>query len=161
RKGHRQVPAVLGVLAAGATYLPIGEDQPAARRDTILQRGGARVVIADREIDDLPAGVVPVMIDTAMQHPEPGSEPVAVSPRGIAYVLFTSGSTGEPTGVEIPHRAAANTIDGLVPLFDLTAKDRTLGISVLEFDLSVADIFIALFVGGAVIAVDSDEAKDA
>lgn len=137
RKGHRQVPAVLGVLAAGATYLPIGEDQPVARRNTILQRSGTKAVIIDREIDELPDAVTPVDIDVAMQYPDPLSEPDAVSPRDIAYVLFTSGSTGEPKGVEIPHKSAANTVDGVISVFGLTSKDRALAVSVLEFDPSV------------------------
>lgn len=161
RKGHQQIPAVLGVLAAGATYLPIGEDQPSARRDTILDRGRARVVLLDRQIDDLPVEVVPVMVDEAIRHRHPLAATVEVSPSDIAYVLFTSGSTGEPKGVELPHSAAGNTIDGVISEFGLTEEDRTLGISVLEFDLSVADIFIPLALGGAIITVNSTEAKDA
>lgn len=161
RKGHLQVPAVLGVLAAGAAYLPIGEDQPPVRRNAILDKGLARVTIVEREINDLPQDVTAVLIDTALNHASGLREPVDVSPEAIAYVLFTSGSTGEPKGVEIPHQAAANTIDGVVSVFDLTERDRTLGVSVLEFDPSVIDIFGVLSLGGAFVAVDADEAKDA
>lgn len=161
RKGHKQVPAVLGILAAGATYMPIGEDQPAARRNLMLSRGRARVVLVEDDAADLPDGVTPVRIDAALTTADPLAAPADVSPETIAYVLFTSGSTGEPKGVEIPHRAAANTIDGVISVFDLTESDRTLGVSVLEFDPSVVDIFAALSLGGAFIAVDSEQSKDA
>ncbi|GAA4387711.1 non-ribosomal peptide synthetase [Tsukamurella soli] len=161
RKGHLQVPAALGVLAAGAAYLPIGEDQPPARRTVMLERGRAAAIIVDRDVTDLPQGLVAVSLDDALAHPATLDEPVLVDPSDIAYVLFTSGSTGEPKGVELPHKSAANTLYGVISVFGLTGADRTLGLSVLEFDLSVIDIFAALSLGGAFIAVEGDAAKDA
>ncbi|MEU6561205.1 amino acid adenylation domain-containing protein [Nocardia nova] len=158
-KGHRQIPAVLGVLAAGATYVPIGTGQPAARRDRILARAGARVALVDTATE-LPAEVTSVDLDAALTGPKLDSAH-SPSPDSTAYVLFTSGSTGEPKGVEVSHRAAANTIDALAAHFELGADERMLGLSSLEFDLSVYDIFAPLALGGALVCVDAEIERDA
>ncbi|MEV5649160.1 amino acid adenylation domain-containing protein [Nocardia sp. NPDC052254] len=158
-KGHRQIPAVLGVLAAGATYVPIGTGQPAVRRDRILTRAGARVALVDTATE-LPAEVTAVDIEAALTGPKLDG-PHSPSPDSTAYVLFTSGSTGEPKGVEVGHRAAANTIDALAAHFGLGADERMLGLSSLEFDLSVYDIFAPLALGGALVCVDGEIERDA
>ncbi|MGW5385166.1 amino acid adenylation domain-containing protein [Nocardia sp. NPDC003963] len=158
-KGHRQIPAVLGVLAAGATYLPIGIGQPAARRERILRRGGARIALVDG-VTGLPDEVTALPLEQALS-----GAPLAQRPRvdagAVAYVLFTSGSTGEPKGVEVGHRAAANTLDAIGAHFGLGSGDRTIALSSLEFDLSVFDIFAPLALGGAVICVDEGAERDA
>ncbi|GAA4665073.1 non-ribosomal peptide synthetase [Gordonia humi] len=147
-KGHTQVIAVLGALAAGAVYLPVGVDQPAARREKILERGDVKAVL---DQDGFAAATSAQPLDALP----------ARTPSDLAYVLFTSGSTGEPKGVEVSHAAAANTIDAIVDEFSLTADDRTIGLSALEFDLSVFDVFAPLALGGAIVCVDGDAARDA
>jgi mycobactin phenyloxazoline synthetase len=87
--------------------------------------------------------------------------PIEVDAEQPAYLLFTSGSTGEPKGVEVPHRAAVATIDDLVRRFRLGPADRTLAVSALDFDLSVFDIFAMLAVGGAVVVLAEGEQRDA
>ncbi|NEW30001.1 non-ribosomal peptide synthetase [Nocardia cyriacigeorgica] len=158
-KGHRQIPAVLGVLAAGATYLPIGTGQPKARRERILERGGVRVALID-DVIELPAEVTGVDLSTALTA-DPLPAPHSSAPDSVAYVLFTSGSTGEPKGVEVGHRAATNTIDAIAAHFDLGSDDATIGLSSLEFDLSVFDIFSPLSLGGALVCVDTETERDA
>ncbi|WP_228566772.1 non-ribosomal peptide synthetase [Nocardia sp. SYP-A9097] len=158
-KGHRQIPAVLGVLAAGATYLPISTEQPQARRDRILERGGARVVLIDAPAE-LPAQVTSLLIADAFAGERLDAPHIAPTD-SVAYVLFTSGSTGEPKGVEVSHRAAANTIDAIITHFDLGSDDHTIGLSALEFDLSVFDIFAPLSLGGAVVVVEASIERDA
>ncbi|MDG3009875.1 amino acid adenylation domain-containing protein [Rhodococcus sp. D2-41] len=159
-KGADQIVAVLGVLAAGGAYVPIGSDQPEARRERILTTASARIMLTDNLSGVLPVGVRALTVGPAGRHPAPLSLPVAGDPEQIAYVLFTSGTTGVPKGVEVPHRAAMGTIDDLVDRFGIGHGDRTLAISALEFDLSVFDIFAPLAVGGAVVLVDEDERRD-
>jgi mycobactin phenyloxazoline synthetase len=155
-KGRNQVLAVLGVLAAGATYVPIGFDQPAARRAKILETADA---VAALTIEDADIGMaIPcVSIDAARAYPEPLRAPVLPGTGEIAYVIFTSGSTGQPKGVDVPHRAAMNTIDAVNEWFAAGSADRVLALSELEFDASVYDIFGMLSVGGSLVAVDAEE----
>lgn len=154
-KGADQVVAVLGVLAAGGVYVPVGIDQPATRAARIAQVAGFQVQItADRDADGALA------LEDAFAHP-PLAAPVTQDEEQLAYVLFTSGSTGEPKGVEVPHRAAMNTIEDLRRRFGLGPGDRTLAVSALDFDLSVFDVFAPLSAGGAVVVVAEEERRDA
>ncbi|MGI8329561.1 amino acid adenylation domain-containing protein [Actinomadura scrupuli] len=143
-KGPDQAVAVLGVLAAGAAYVPIGAGQPRARRERIRKTAGVVASLA-----------------SPVTHPEPLAGPVRVGPEQLAYLLFTSGSTGEPKGVEVSHRAAMNTIDDLVERFGIGASDVALAVSALDFDLSVFDLFALWSAGGAVVMPDEDERRDA
>ncbi|MFD5655054.1 amino acid adenylation domain-containing protein [Streptomyces sp. NPDC127039] len=146
-KGPEQAVAVLGVLAAGAAYLPVAADQPPARRARILESAGARLLLDD--------------LDTALGATRPLPEPAPGSPDDLAYVLYTSGSTGEPKGVEVTHAAAMCTVADLRERLDLGPADRTLALSALEFDLSVFDLFAPLGTGGAVVCVQEPQRRDA
>ncbi|MYW01251.1 non-ribosomal peptide synthetase, partial [Streptomyces sp. SID3343] len=161
-KGIAQVVAVLGVLATGAAYVPIGVDQPSRRRTTMRNTAGVRVTVTDRAHTHLvttgPDTVVVDLETTAEDAPAPV---VDGSPDDVAYVIFTSGSTGVPKGVEVAHRAAANTIDVVGDLFDVGAHDRTLAMSALDFDLSVYDMFAFLSVGGSLVTVAEAHRRDA
>jgi len=147
-RGADQLVAVLGVLMAGACYVPVSPAQPESRRRKILDTAGVRVTVTAEFL-------------AASQKHAPLSEPVAVSADSPAYVIFTSGSTGEPKGVEIAHRAAVNTIDDITRRYRVGPSDRVLAVSALDFDLSVYDIFGLLGVGGAVVTVGEEQRRDA
>jgi len=157
-KGRDQILAVLGVLAVGAVYVPIGFDQPAQRRATILETGRITMALTTDE-SDMPGEHL--SIDSARRYPEPLAAPVLPDASQIAYVLFTSGSTGTPKGVDVSHAAAMNTIDALNDEFEVVSSDRALGLSALEFDLSVYDIFGMFSAGAAVVAVDAAQRAEA
>ncbi|MFI8323778.1 amino acid adenylation domain-containing protein [Streptomyces sp. NPDC085529] len=160
-KGPRQIAAVLGVLAAGAAYVPIGVDQPAERRARILKLSGAEVVLdGSGALGGTEAGVEVLPIETALRTP-PLDAPVPAEPGDPAYVIFTSGSTGLPKGVEVSHRAAVNTVEDLNERFGIGADDRVLAVSALDFDLSVWDVFGFLAAGGAAVLVPESGRRDA
>jgi yersiniabactin nonribosomal peptide synthetase len=143
-KGPDQIAAVLGVLAAGGAYVPVGVDQPDTRRDEIYSSAGVT-----RILTALPPG------GPALHGP------VAAAPDDLAYVIYTSGSTGTPKGVEITHRSARNTIDEINSRYGLGPRDRVLAVSALDFDLSVYDIFGLLSVGGAVVLIEEQARREA
>jgi mycobactin phenyloxazoline synthetase len=159
-KGPDQILAVLGVLAAGGTYVPIGFDQPDARRAKILEAADVVAALTSNAAD-FSAGIPCLSIAEARCYPEPLRTPEFPDTGAIAYVLFTSGSTGQPKGVDVPHSAAMNTIDALNEWFEIGSTDRALALSALEFDLSVFDIFAMFSAGGTVVTIDSEQRSSA
>ncbi|MDF0732207.1 amino acid adenylation domain-containing protein [Pseudomonas entomophila] len=154
-----QVIAVLGILHAGATYVPVPPDQPLARRLGIYRGAGVKCVIGsasepcDAGIDDLLHWQDAILA-------EPQATPVAVSAQQPAYIIYTSGSTGEPKGVVISHQSALNTCVDINRRHAITASDRVLALSALHFDLSVYDIFGVLAAGGAMVLVNEQQRRD-
>lgn len=162
-KGPEQIIAVLGVLAAGATYVPCGIDVPLARREEVYRAAGVTLVLGDTRETYQPAwptGVRAISLmqawqETALDHP------VTVDPQHPMYVIFTSGSTGTPKGVAVSHRAVANTVDAVNQLFPITSQDCSITLSELDFDLSAYDIFACLGCGARLVVVDESERRDA
>ncbi|MBN9756423.1 MULTISPECIES: non-ribosomal peptide synthetase [unclassified Pseudonocardia] len=152
-RGPEQVVAVLGVLAAGGTYVPLGVEQPPARVERIRAVSGHRWAITAEPGEDR------VTLTELMAH-SPLPEAAGPDPEQAAYLLFTSGSTGEPKGVEVPHRAAVATLDDLVRRYRIGSGDRTLTVSALDFDLSVFDLFVVLGTGGAAVVVPEGAQRD-
>ena len=157
-KGPQQLASVLGVLAAGAAYLPVGVDQPLQRCQRILQQAGVSLILAEHD-PQLPG--VKHLKPSQAQSAEPLLAPLAVCANQLAYVIYTSGSTGQPKGVEITHRAAMNTVAEINRCYGIDASDRGLALSALDFDLSVYDLFGLLSVGGALVLIDEDQRRDA
>jgi mycobactin phenyloxazoline synthetase len=158
-KNAQQIPALLGILAAGGVYLPIGVDQPRDRAARILDAGAVRAALVCGEAV-ISAPVPTLTVTEALQADDLVTRPAASDPGDLAYVLFTSGSTGEPKGVEMTHDAAMNTVEFLSRHFELDATDRCLALSTLECDMSVLDIFATLRAGGAIVVVDEAQRRD-
>jgi mycobactin phenyloxazoline synthetase len=161
-KGAEQIPALLGIHAAGAAYLPVGVDQPAERAERILTTAGVRSVLMCGPLtESLP--VPAVTVADAIRLGMPNAHETALAPTNpgdLAYVLFTSGSTGEPKGVELTHAAAMNTVEFLNEHFGIGPHDVCLALCTLECDLSVLEIFGMLRAGGSIVMVDEQHRRD-
>ena len=160
-KTAEQIPALLGILAAGGVYLPIAVDQPRDRAERILRTGQVSLaLVCGGQRLSLP---VPALTIADVLHNAPVDveiQPAATDPDELAYVLFTSGSTGEPKGVEVAHDAAMNTVEFIGRHFEIGAADRCLALSTLEGDISVMDVFVTLRTGGAIVVVDEAQRRD-
>jgi mycobactin phenyloxazoline synthetase len=160
-KTAEQVPALLGILAAGAVYLPISVDQPRDRAERILQTGQVTLaLICGGDRPSLPVPAVTIADVLYGPSADVETEVAATDPAALAYVLFTSGSTGEPKGVEVTHGAAMNTVEFIARHFEIGPSDRCLALSTLEGDISVMDIFVTLRTGGSIVVVDEAQRRD-
>lgn len=159
-KNREQVIALLAIASLGAVYVPVGVDHPAERAARMLANGGVRMalVCGDEPPTTLPALTVAEAIRVGSR--ASGFNPPAVEPTELAYILFTSGSTGEPKGVEMTHDAAMNTVEFINGHFGIGADDRCLALSTLECDLSVLDVFGMLRAGGSIVVVDEQDRRD-
>ncbi len=163
-KGWEQVAAALGILMAGAAYLPVDSALPEERLRYMLQHGEVRIAVTQSWIADMlewPDGIERISVDSSFAE-EPAGAPLEPHSRAedLAYVIYTSGSTGEPKGVMIEHRSALNTIAEINNRFTVGPNDRVLALSSLSFDLSVYDIFGVLASGGTIVLPDAGSGKD-
>ncbi|MFD5653372.1 amino acid adenylation domain-containing protein [Streptomyces sp. NPDC127039] len=161
-KGPEQAAAVLGVLLAGCVYVPVDTTQPPLRRARLLTAAGVRHVLTQSWVGDgegRPEGAGRTDVDRLIPS---ASVPVPAGgdPGEPAYVVYTSGSTGDPKGVVTSHRAALNTVDDINDRFGVTGADRVLQLAQLGFDLSVYDVFGALAAGAAVVLPDPARGAD-
>ena len=140
--------AILGVMLAGAAYVPLDESLPAARRQRIIDDCRARAVLA-RGLAEHP-GPVP-LLDPATATAA-GAAPAA--PRTLddtAYILYTSGSTGRPKGVIVGDRGLANYAGWAAGHYGLAGPGDALVTSSFGFDLTVTTLLVPLTVGGTVV----------
>jgi amino acid adenylation domain-containing protein len=153
------VAALLAVTKVGAAYVPVDPAYPAGRRRSILADAGPAVVFADGELADGPWRVLPV---------SPGEVPGgrAVRPAGcgarpedLAYVMYTSGSTGQPKGVMVPHRAVVNLLLAMREELGSDRTDRWLAHTSLSFDISGLELLLPLTTGAAVVLATAAQAR--
>jgi amino acid adenylation domain-containing protein len=146
------IVALLGILKAGAAYLPLAPLDPPARLERIIRDARPAVVVTVGEpAQPVPAGehgVVDLEADRPAIAGRPRTAPhAAVGADDIAYVCFTSGSTGTPKGVRVPHRGVLR----LAGMADYSAADRFLQVAPLAFDASVFEIWCALLNGAHLV----------
>ena len=163
-KGWEQVAAALGILYAGAAYVPVDPGLPPERLQSLLAHAEVTLVLTQPWLDQAlawPPGVrrIPVGAEQLAGLEDGSLEPVQ-QPGDLAYVIYTSGTTGEPKGVMIDHRGAVNTILDVNRRFGIGSGDRVLALSALSFDLSVYDIFGILAAGGTIIFPDPAASRD-
>ena len=170
--GHRSIMAYAGVLGGlyrGHGYVPLNPAFPTDRTRAMLQRSGCRSLIVDahgaRQLDEVLDGVDGRLLLLLPEHE--GIAALAtrwpahrflgradlvdiarwrsgdVDPQGLAYLLFTSGSTGQPKGVMVAHRNVTHFVDAMVERYSITENDRFSQTFDLTFDLSAFDMFVA------------------
>ncbi|MEU5979697.1 amino acid adenylation domain-containing protein [Streptomyces sp. NPDC047315] len=127
--------AILGVLKAGGCFVPVDPAQPPSRQRALITASGARAVLTRDAL-------------AATGHHEP---PTPVHPSQLAYVVHTSGSTGEPKGVEVQHDTLLNLTTAFIAEHGLTAAHRLLMVPPPHFDAAFGDIFPVLAAGATLV----------
>ena len=151
--------ALLAVLRAGAGFLPLDPGQPAGRLTAILNDAGVRVIITDGAIGAGRLTVRPGDGDGDGEDDDGRPLPQAI-PADIAYAVYTSGSTGLPKGVLVPHRAIANNLLWMQHDWPLDGRDRMLAKTTIAFDVAVKEIFWPLLSGAAVVLASEGGQRD-
>lgn len=160
-KGVWQIASVLGILFAEALYVPLDTNQPLKRKEKIVNSAGINLMLTEQENLVL-SNNCKVLNVTEIKTLKDSFEIPAIEKDydRPAYIIFTSGTTGEPKGVIITHRAAMNTICNINQKYNITERDVFFGLANLSFDLSVYDIFGCYQVGGTLVLPDSSSIKD-
>ena len=156
---------LLGILKAGAAYVPMDPGYPKERLQYILEDSKASVVLSQESlVDGLPSFTGQVICldkDWAKIACESETNLVSqVNPEHLAYVLFTSGSSGKPKGVEISHRAVVNFLNSMREVPGMTAQDTLLSVTTLSFDIFGLELWLPLTSGAKVVIASEEVARD-
>jgi amino acid adenylation domain-containing protein len=160
--------ALLGVLKAGAGYVPLDPQFPSERLAYMAADAGLAMLLTTREHAarfDLRGRPVLLFDEHAAQIAQASAARIeqdagAAQPEDPAYVIYTSGSTGRPKGVVVPHRAVSNFLTSMRNEPGLVASDRLLAVTTLSFDIAVLELLLPLAVGAQVVLADRETASD-
>jgi non-ribosomal peptide synthetase component F len=156
---------VLGILKAGAAYVPLDPDFPRERILTVIEDANPCLLLTQEKIASQLGQMVTQVAcldsawsDVARESNHPTS--VEVTSTDLAYVIYTSGSTGKPKGVLVPHRAVVNLLCSMAHRPGLTSCDTLLAVTTLAFDIAVLELYLPLSVGARVVLATREEASD-
>ncbi|MFE7173449.1 amino acid adenylation domain-containing protein [Streptomyces sp. NPDC057616] len=156
-RGTDLAVALLAVLKAGGAYLPIDPDYPSARVHQLLDGAAPVLVVTDQDTERTVAGCRPPVLhldgldlDLALDGPVADPAHSGTGPDHLAYVMFTSGSTGIPKGVALTHAAIVNGLADLRRRTGVGPGARMLAATSVNFDVSVFELFTALTSGASV-----------
>jgi len=157
---------LLGILRAGAAYVPLDPTYPEARLEYMMRASGASLLLTQDHLVSRGPEEHPTVLDiatlsTEQQAQNDATVPLpAVDSAATAYILFTSGSTGLPKGVEIPHSALTNLLWSMRHKPGIGSEDRLLAVTSISFDIAALELFLPLIAGARVELATKAETID-
>ncbi|MFJ7260471.1 amino acid adenylation domain-containing protein [Streptomyces globosus] len=158
-RSAEMVAAMLGVLKAGAAYLPVDPTHPQARTAAVLEDAAPAVVLTAADVAALLDGAEPGDAEDSA-NPVDADRVRPLTPGHPAYVIYTSGSTGRPKGVVVEHHSVVNFLETTNDYYELTAADTVLHFATPTFDVSVLEVFCPLLAGATLAVADADQRRD-
>lgn len=165
-KRNRDLPAlILAIWKLGAAYVPLDSSYPAERVSTMLTLANAKMVITDNDhLPSFASSSQPFLLldddEAAIAQSSSDLPKLDISPDQLAYILFTSGSTGVPKGVEVSHGAFHNFIHAVKRELRVEQKDRLLALTTLAFDISLLELFLPIICGASFYLVNEQESQN-
>lgn len=163
-RGLDELTCLLGILTAGAAYVPLDPAQPLERLRMIVEDAQPDLLVTRRGMPLANESVRLLFLEEEAPQLEqlPDTRPaVGSAPDALAYILFTSGSTGRPKGVEISRGALSNFLSSMAHTPGLQETDRLLAITTTMFDIAGLELFLPLYVGATLQIADTEAALDA
>ncbi|MFK8186309.1 MAG: amino acid adenylation domain-containing protein [Phormidesmis sp.] len=156
---------LLGILKAGAAYVPLDPSYPQERIDYILSNSDAKFLVTSHQVlESLPNNQAKTIcldtdwVDISQEWKD--NPPSKVTPQNLCYVIFTSGSTGNPKGVQIRHQSLVNFISSMQSEPGLSQHDCLVAVTTISFDIHTLEIYLPLTVGAKLVLADSQVAAD-
>jgi enterobactin synthetase component F len=152
-RSEKLLVALLGILRAGAAYLPLEPDGPAERLSTILADANPACLLTSRacascfEEAEITCLFIDDVADATVDPPALHNLEMSAT----AYVIYTSGSTGQPKGVEVSHGNLSNIVEAMRQLLTPGPSDRLLSVTTITFDIAGLELFLPLVVGARVV----------
>ncbi len=159
------VAALLGILKAGAAYLPLDPAAPAQRLALIIADADADLLLTQSRLGEtLPAAPVPILcLDReaeTLAGLSPDDLPDTPAAAGRAYTIYTSGSTGRPKGVEIGQPALLSLLCAMQQELALTPADTWLAVTTIAFDIAALELWLPLLVGAHIVVMPQGQTGD-
>jgi amino acid adenylation domain-containing protein len=159
------VAGLLGILKAGASYIPLDPKFPPARLRDILNDSQPKVLLTEKKLrplfSNLQEPVVLLDSDWAkISRESADASKLNVAGNSIAYVIYTSGTTGKPKGVQVRHSAVVNLLSAMKQKLGIGLDDVLVAVTTLSFDISVLEMFLPLIAGAQVMVASRQEAED-
>ncbi len=152
---------LLGILKAGAAYLPVDLRYPAERVSFILEDAGVPLLITQRNLEaTLPKHQAKVLFLDDVSESKNENIGCRATLDNLAYVIYTSGSTGRPKGVEILHRSVTNVVHSFQELLHCGVDDVLLATTTLSFDIHVLELFTPIQAGSRLVIATDEQAQD-
>ncbi len=158
--------SLIGILKAGAAYIPLDPGFPVSRLELVISDSQLRYIITHSDLKDSIAigdTVTKIILDTEWDligKEDHQNIPLATNKNSPAYILYTSGSTGFPNGVQISHKALLNFLLSMKKNPGIGSDDNMLALTTLSFDIAGLELFLPLICGASIELITRDQAVD-